>query len=168
MTRLASAIALLVIAGALGAGCASEDEAAAVTTDAVEVLDADFMPATLLGLRVEPESTAGIDDVTRSYVEAVRLYSVRDGDQLVATLQVGRFGDGVKWATRKFQRSVLNQIGASSPEPLRMGDRTIYMTTGVKQRLAVWFEAGHLFVLGTRDEFSKPRTLLREAVEIAP
>jgi hypothetical protein len=166
--HVAGALALLAAGGLLAAGCSSDDGEGAITTDDVQVLDATFVPDSLLGYVVEAESTAGIDGVSRSYVDAVRLYSVRDGDQLIATLQVGKFSDGVKWATRSFQRSVLNQIGASSPEPARMGDDTIYLTTGVKQRLAVWFKAGYLFVLGTRDEFTRPRTLLREAVEVTP
>ena len=168
MKRVASAVLPLLVVVLVGAGCAAEDDAGAVTTDDVKPLDADFVPSTLLGLAVVSESTEGIDDVGRSYLEAVRLYSLRDGEQLVATLQVGRFGAGVKWGSTSFQRSVLNQIGASTPEPVRLGDQTVYITTGVKQRLAVWFTEGHLFVLGAREEYTQPRTLLRAALEVSP
>jgi hypothetical protein len=157
-----------VAVGITAAGCAGENEAEAVTTDDVKPLDAPFVPETMLGLAVDPEDTEGLDDVTGSYLEAVRLFSVRDGDQLVATFQVGRFADGVEWATRSFQRSVLNQVGATAPNPVRLGDDVVFVTSGVKQRLAVWFREGHLFVLGTRDEFDRPRTLLREALEVSP
>lgn len=162
------ALVLLALVGMLGAGCASEDKALATTTDKVQVLDAPFVPDTLLGYALEPEKTEGLDDVDRSYIEAVRLYSLREGDQLIATLQVGRFVEGVKWDTRSFQRGVLNQIGASTPNPIRLGEEIVFVTAGVKQRLAVWFRDGHLFVLGTRDEFARPRTLLREALEVKP
>ena len=159
-------VAALVVASA--SACSGEDEADALTTDDVEELDADFVPATMLGLAVEPEKTEGLDDVGRSYIGATQLYSLRDGDQLAATLQVGRFNDGVKWASRAFQRRVLNQIGASNPRIATLGEERVYLTTGVKQRLAVWFKDHHLFVLGIREEFARPRTLLREALEVAP
>lgn len=170
MTRRMRALLLLptVLLLLASAACSGEDQAEATTTDDVRALDADFVPSTILGLAVDPEETEGLGDVSRSYVEAIRLFSLRDGDQLVATLQVGRFGSGVKWAERKFQRSVLNQIGANAPDPVRVGDRIVYVTTGVKQRLAVWFTEGHLFVLGMREEFDRPRTLLREAMEVTP
>ena len=166
--RLVRALLLLAAIAVLGAGCAAEDKAAANTTNHVEALDAAFVPATLLGYALEPEKTEGLGDVTRSHVEAVRLFSLRDGDQLVATLQVGRFVAGVEWNTRSFQRGVLNQIGASAPNPIRLGEDTVFVTAGVKQRLAVWFRDGYLFVLGTRDEFTRPRSLLREALEVKP
>ena len=166
--RVVRLLLALTLVGMLGAGCASEDKAEATTASKVKPLDASFVPAELLGFKLDPEKTAGLDEVDRSYIEAVRLFSLRDGDQLVATLQVGRFVEGVEWAKRSFQRSVLNQIGASTPNPIRLGEDTVFVTAGVKQRLAVWFRDGYLFILGTRDEFDKPRTLLREALEVQP
>jgi len=163
-----SLLAPVAVALVASAGCSGEDEAGAVTTDQVAVLDATFMPDELLGLAVEPEATEGLADVTRSYVDAIRLHSLRDGDQLVATLQVGRFAPGVEWDDRRFQRGVLNQIGANAPDPVRLGDHIVFVTTGVKQRLAVWFTDGYFFVLGVRDEFDRPRTLLRAALEVTP
>jgi hypothetical protein len=166
--RIVRALVALAALGMLASGCSSEDKAAATVADKVKPLDASFVPDKLLGYPLSPEKTDNRGDVERSYIEAVRLYSLRDGDQLVATLEVGRFVDGVEWNKRAFQRGVLNQIGASKPNRLRLGEDTVFATAGVKQRLAVWFRDGYLFVLGTRDEFTKPRTLLREALEIQP
>lgn len=170
MTRPVRILLLLPILLGLVAttACSGEDQAEATTTDDVQALDADFVPETILGLAVDPEDTEGLEDVNRSYVEAIRLYSLRDGEQLVATLQISRFSPGVKWAQKKFQRGVLNQVGANAPDPVRVGDRTVYLTTGVKQRVAVWFDGGYLFLLGIRDEFDRPRSLLREAMEVSP
>ena len=165
VARLALALAAL---GLLASGCGGEDSAAADTAVKVTQLDASFMPKELLGYTLDPEKTEGLGDFERSYIDAVRLYSLRDGDQLVATVQVGRFVDSAEWDERDFQRGVLNQIGASAPTASRLGEHTGYVTAGVKQRLAVWFRDGYLFVLGTRDEFTQPRTLLREALEVQP
>lgn len=165
--NIVRALLLTAALGLLATGCASEEKADA-TTDKVSSLDATFMPDSLLGYDLEPEATADLDTVSRSYIDAVRLYSLRDGDQLIATVQVGRFVEGAKWSSRSFQRSVLNQIGASTPNAIRLGDDTVFVTAGVKQRLAVWFRDGYLFVLGTRDEFDRPRSLLRESLEVTP
>jgi hypothetical protein len=160
-----SLVLALAVAGLAATGCAAEDEAGATAVDEVKPLEVDFVPSDLLGLDVEAETVSGIEDVRQSYVEAVQLYSVRDGDQLVATLQVGRFASGVEWATRRFQRSVLTQVGSTTPREVRVGDDVVFLTAGVKQRLAVWFRDGYLFVLGTRAEFELPRSLLRASLE---
>ena len=61
---------------------------------------------------------------------------------------------------------MVQQIGSTVPRIFRMGDRTVYVTTGRRQSIAVWFEERHLFILATREEYDQPRTLLREALEI--
>jgi len=44
----------------------------------------------------------------------------------------------------------------------------VWATTGTKQQLFVWFRERHLMVLAVRSDFTQPRTLLREALEIEP
>ena len=46
--------------------------------------------------------------------------------------------------------------------------RTVYLTTGTKQSIGVWFKDRYLFVLATRADYDEPRTLLRKALEIKP
>jgi hypothetical protein len=61
---------------------------------------------------------------------------------------------------------VVNQIGATAPRPVRLGHDTVYLTTGTRQSVAVWFKGRYLFVLATRADYEQPRTLLRRALEI--
>ena len=51
---------------------------------------------------------------------------------------------------------------------VRLGASTVYLTTGTKQSIAVWFKGRYLFVLATRADYDEPRTLLRKALEIQP
>lgn len=159
----------MAVALALSIAACGDDEETAERAP-VEELEASFVPSELLGLSVQPESAPeGLVDVRNSYLEAVRLFSLRsDDDQLLATLQVGRFGDDVEFRDPEFRRGLLSQLGSTRPQPVRVGEETVFLTAGVKQRLAVWFQDDHMFILGTRDEFDRPRTLLREALEVTP
>jgi hypothetical protein len=49
-----------------------------------------------------------------------------------------------------------------------MGDHQVYLTTGRRQSVAVWWKGRHLFILSSREEFETPRSLLRAALEIEP
>jgi hypothetical protein len=86
----------------------------------------------------------------------------------MATLQVSRFNDGADVDSDKFRRTVVNQIGSTAPRTVRLGDQTVYLTTGTKQSIGVWFKGRYLFVLASRADFDEPRTLLRKALEIEP
>ena len=89
-------------------------------------------------------------------------------DLVMATLQVSRFNDGADVKADKFRQTVVNQIGSSAPRTVRLGGSTVYLTTGTKQSIGVWFKGRYLFVLATRADYDEPRTLLRKALEIKP
>ncbi|MGH9040257.1 MAG: hypothetical protein ACRDZ3_08500, partial [Acidimicrobiia bacterium] len=63
---------------------------------------------------------------------------------------------------------VVNQIGSARPRTFRLGKRTVYLTTGTKQSIAVWFKGPHMFVLASRSDYDQPRSLLRAVLEIKP
>lgn len=161
----ASLIGLTLVMSVGFAGCSDGDGQAEATTDGLDVLDADFVPEELFGLSVETEPLPeSIENVEGSYLEAVRLYGLRD-DALVATLQVGRFDPDADFRSEGFRRALLEQIGGTRPREIRVGDQTVFLTTGVRQNLAVWFSNQHMMVLGIREEFTRPRGLLRSALE---
>jgi hypothetical protein len=152
------------------AGCARSDASVAPTPGkAVKPLDVPGLPADLLGLRLAPENVS--DDLARvpkAYIDALALYSLRRDDLVMATLQVSRFVPGAHVDTETFRRTVVNQIGATAPRPVRLGHDTVYLTTGTRQSVAVWFKGRYLFVLATRADYDQPRTLLRQALGIQP
>lgn len=164
-------VAAAVLASTIVLGACADTEAkerAAVTTD-VQSLPGDLVPSSLLGLAVTPEKVEGVEAAKRAYVEAVSLYGLREGEQLKATLQVSRFNEAAKPETAKFRSSILSKIGGSRPRQFRMGDTVVHFTTATKQTLAVWFRGDYLFVLAARDDYERPRTLVREAlVKVQP
>ncbi len=169
LTRVSS-VALAVGLLALPA-CGNDDEALADATPAKQIrqLDASIIPSELLGLPVtQEEQAATLARAERSYVGAVGLYSLRRDDLLQATLQVSEFNENANVSDPKFRGSLLGQIGGSKPKAVRMGKDTVYLTTGTRQRISIWFRDRYLFILSTRDEYTQPRTLLREALEIQP
>jgi hypothetical protein len=132
-------------------------------------LETAAVPAELLGLEVQREDMASsLRRARPSYADSTSLYSLRNGDLLVATLQLSRMADAADAASPAFRRAVVNQIGSTAPKAMRMGDTTVWLTAGTRQRIAVWFNGRYMFVLASRDDFDQPRVLLRTALQITP
>ncbi len=167
--RLRSIGAVVAAAFAL-AGCARSDASVDPTPgEQVKAVEIANLPADLLGLKLTPEDVAqDLAKVPSAFIDALSLYSLRQDELVMATLQVSRFNDGADVDTEKFRQTVVNQIGSSAPRTVRLGSQTVYLTTGTKQSIGVWFKGRHLFVLATRADYDEPRTLLRKALEIEP
>jgi hypothetical protein len=161
-------LAALVVGGALVLAPACGAEPKKVGATKVVPFDASIVPAQLAGLAVAPEAIGGATEVKNPFVEGVGLYSLRAGELLQGTLQVSRFTADANSEKARFRASVVQQIGSTVPKPYRMGERTVFLSTGKRQSIAVWFEGRYFFVLSTRDDFDRPRALLREALEIKP
>jgi hypothetical protein len=152
------------------AGCARSDASVAPTPGrAVTALEIANLPADLLGLKLAPEDVGEeVTKVPSAFIDGLSLYSLRKNDLVMATLQVSRFNDGADVKADKFRQTVVNQIGSTAPRTVRLGGETVYLTTGTKQSIGVWFKDRYLFVLATRADYDEPRTLLRKALEIQP
>jgi uncharacterized UPF0146 family protein len=159
----------VVTVGALLTGCGRSDAARAQPTagKAVQVLDVPGLPAELLGLKVAKEDvTEPVSRIDSAFIDGLALYSLRSDDLVQATLQVSRFNRGADVGSKKFREAVVNQVGASKPRAFRLGNRTVYLTTGTKQSIAVWFTGRYMFVLASRADYDEPRSLLRQALEL--
>lgn len=161
--RLAgSVLALFVLAGA---ACGNE-RVSGTAGDEIEQLPPDAVPGELLGLPVTQEDMT--ETVSRSqdaFIERVGLYSMRRDELLQATLQVSEFRDNAPLDDAGFRSTLVSQIGGTRVQAYRMGEETVYRTTGRKQVISLWFEGRRLYVLSVRDTFESPRTLLRAAIE---
>jgi hypothetical protein len=167
MTKVGRRVAALVVGGSLLlAGCGND--APDVGAKEVEAFDASIVPSELLGLAVGTEDIGGAEHVKDPFVEGVGLYSLREGELLQGTLQVSRFTEDANSETARFRNAVVQQIGSTVPQQYRMGGRSVYLTAGKRQSIAVWFRGRYFFVLSMREEFEQPRALLREALEINP
>ena len=158
----AAAVVLVLLTAACGGGTKGGTPSAKVKKLGVS------LPSALAGLSVQPETntsqlaSAGLS----TYVRAVSLYSLRQKDLVKATLQVSEFNDSSKFRSSKFQRTLVNQIAHGAPVTVRVGGSTVYLTSGVKQSVAVWFHDRYFLVLTTRADFDRPRTLLRSVIEV--
>ena len=156
-------------AAAVAVGACGGDNAAVDAADdrVIEPLDVDALPGELLGLSIEREDIGDILDGTkRPYLDAASLYSFRLEEELQATLQVGRFADVDQAADEDFRATLLGTVGAGSIRELLVGGEAVYLTTGDRQQVAVWFEDEYLLILSTREDFEQSRGLLRATMEL--
>jgi hypothetical protein len=155
-------VIVAVLAGACGGGSAP--------TEAVRQLELPQLGEHVLDLSVQSETARvkALKGVSRPYVDSIGLFSLRSGEQLEATLQVSRFTKRADTKSAKFRDSVIRQIGSTEPEQFRMGDRRVWLTTGRRQSVAVWFNDAYLYILSVRDDYAQPRTLLRTVLEVKP
>jgi hypothetical protein len=133
-------------------------------------LKASPVPPNLNGLRVAEEDIGDtLDAARRPYLDAATLYSLRkDDDSLQATLQVGKFAADAKYRDEDFQLTLVNNIGSGTARDFRMADKRVWLTTGDRQTIAVWFTGQYVFIMSAREEYLNTRSLLRTAMEIKP
>jgi hypothetical protein len=157
--------AFALLLGACGGGSGPQG----VAGKQIKSLPDDIVPTTVLGLDVSQEDVRkALAQVQRTYLDATSVYSFRKGDLLQATLQVSRFTDAARYRSADFRGSLVNRLGGSSPEPIRLGDDDVYLTSGNRQRLAAWFRGRYMFVLTIREDFPQPRTLIRRVLAVRP
>jgi hypothetical protein len=165
--RLAPLLLAAALAVVAAGACGGSDEKVQRGT-AIKTLELPGVPADLLGLKLTREDvSATTERVNLAFVDSVALYSLRNDKDLVqATLQVSHFTGEARTGETSFRQAVVNQIGSAQPREFRLGGETVYLTTGTKQSIAVWFRGDHLFVLASRADYDTPRTLLRKALEL--
>jgi hypothetical protein len=163
------ALAVLVTAPVLLGACGSDNpDIAAADARKVAVIEPS-VPESLRGLQVQKEDIrTSLEGVKRPYFDGISFLSLREGEKLQATLQIGRFAEGTRYRSRSFRSSLLATIGGGSAKELRMGDDRVFLTSGDRQSIAVWFRDRYVFILSSREDYEFPRSLLREALAVKP
>jgi len=124
------------------------------------------LPQQVLGLRVKPEDISSkLKSVKRPYVDAVAVYSLRDGDLLKASLQLNRFNSAARPHDQNFIGTIVSTIGGAAAQQYRMGNEDVYATTATDQVIFTWFKGKGMFVLAVQKSFPFPRTLLRRLID---
>lgn len=167
-----SLLAVLCVAVVAFGACQSRSTATVPTTHAQPPtsIRADLLPPQLGGLTVNAEDIAKLEKKAGpdSYLGSTRLWALRDGPKLRATLEVGRFVADSEPGDLKFQQRIVAQIGGSSWRVRRLGAKDVYVTSANKQALYIWFADASLLVLSTAADYPAPRALLRQALEVRP
>ena len=86
----------------------------------------------------------------------------------MATLQVSHLDDQARIDDPAFRQSFVSSIGGIEPQQERLGDRLVWLTTGTEQRLSIWFAGRYLMVLAVRNDYERPRGLLRSLLAVQP
>jgi hypothetical protein len=148
----------------LGPACSSDSEATTSRTPAPASAYEVNLPSRILGLQVESENIrANLDRIQQTYLQSLGLFSFREGNDLLrATLQVGRFNDVADQERARFRDSIIGQLGASVPTRLRVGEETVYLSTGSDQNIFSWFDDKGFYVLSIRSDYAFPRTMMRK------
>jgi hypothetical protein len=162
--RIGLFVAVALAVGACGGGGGAVDRA---DDRRIELLEADALPPTIRNLSVSLEDIDELREAAkRPYLEAAALYSLREEEKLQATLQIGRFADDAEYEDEDWRLTLLNTIGGGAPRELRIGEHQVFVTSGERQFISIWFAGRHLFILSSREDYTEPRALLRDALEL--
>jgi hypothetical protein len=155
-----------LLAGACGGAAFGEG----VSGKAIKPLDQPAVSGSVVDLRVSEEDVAdAVRRFERSYADRVSMYGFRgENDLLEATLQVSRFRDATKLKSARFRAGLVTQIGEAAPQVLRVDHVDIQVTRAHGQRLYLWVSGRHVMVLSVRDDFKRPRDLLRTLAAVTP
>lgn len=125
------------------------------------------LPSQLVGLKVVQENVrASLKGVQRPYVDSVAVFSMREDDLLRATLEVARFNSLARPEDSRFRGSIISVVGGAKPVSIRVGEESVFATTGTKQNIFTWFADRGFFILGVQEDFPFPRTLLRRLIDL--
>ena len=158
---------LLVALVAAGLAAAAFQVSPLAKTSAPSV---PHLPGSVHGLTVQRENiTKTLAEDRRSlYVDGVWLYSLRQGKELMATLEVAHFKSDAPWRSQDFDLSLAGQLGGSVPAVARLEGTPVYISTARGLNLLAWDRNGYLLILGIRNTYKSPKELLRDAMAVSP
>jgi hypothetical protein len=104
----------------------------------------------------------------RTYLDSLVMYGMRKENLLQATFQVSRFVPGANYSSDKFRLTIVDEIGTQLPISVIVGGQPVYLTSGDRQHIAIWFKGPYLFVLATRQDYMTARDLLRQLLTVGP
>ena len=168
MTRLpVRLVALLVAIAAVAGACGGGTDVEGVQGSAIEPIPPEAVPSRIQDLTVRVEDMSKqLALAEDTYVRSAGVFSLRAGELVQATLQVTRFTEDFDYQDSEARTSLANRLGGSRAQVLRLGEDTVYLTQGQRQRLALWFRGAYLYILSTRRDYAKPRSLLRSTLEV--
>jgi hypothetical protein len=163
---------LALLAALVLSSCVAESSASTAPGAASkpEPIAADLLPAEMGGLTVAPEDVRALVKKAgpESYLASTRLWGLRTGERLRATVQVGRFVADADPANPDFRLRIVGQIGQAAARRRVLHGQDVYVTASNEQALYVWFRGRALVVLSVASDFTQPRRVLREALELQP
>jgi hypothetical protein len=163
LRRLAAAVSAAAMLAACG-------DAPRHHGSVAEKVPAGAVPSSFAGFVAEPEDITAQEEAAgpTSYFGSTRLWSIRRGEKLVATLQIGRFVDDADLADEDFRSRVITQIGQVDPRERHLAGTDVHVTATSDQPLYVWLRNRDLMLLSVAKDEREPVRLLRAALELRP
>jgi hypothetical protein len=166
MRRLGAAVATAVVVAAAVAGCGGGGSRKAVSTVPKEVPRA-LVPATLVdGAFSVAEDTKAHEAFAfageRALIGDGRLWTVRKGERLVATLQVTTLKAKVDTSLAADRDKVTRSVLPGSKERLSVGGTDVISTSTADKTVYVWFATSILEVLQIKSTAVNPEVLLAD------
>jgi hypothetical protein len=158
------------LAGAATAGCASSSAAALAHHGGPTEVRADLVPKVFVGLNANLEDVATLEKEAgkTSYLAHTRLWALRQGDRLRATLQVSTFVPNSNPDDHAFQDTLVSQIAEASWRSRMLGGLRVFVTSANHQPMYIWIKDDVLFVLSIAAGFPSPRAALRQTMGLQP
>lgn len=161
------ALVLVLGIALLGSACGDSDREQPV---AVRV-PVDLVPARLLDdslgvfenrdpSTLETFANAG----ARSLVADTRVWEIRRGDRLVATLQISTVKPKVDLADEDIRERFAHQLILGESSRIRTGDVEVFTSTVDDKTVFLWFASNLYQVMQTKDVALEPEALLAELV----
>lgn len=158
--------AALLVALAAACGGAAGDEAPAPKAVPEDVVPATALGGDLLVRENRDESTLAVltENPDSSLVADTRVWELRRGDRLVATLQVSTVVSKIDLNDIDIRERFASQVILGARSRIRVGDVEVFTTTSDDKTVYLWFGA-HLYqVLQTKDRELEPEALLADLI----
>jgi hypothetical protein len=102
----------------------------------------------------------------QSYLASTRLWGLRAGAHLRATVQVGRFVADARPEDEAFRDLIVGQIAQSRARLRVLHGRSVYAAAANEQAVYIWFDGLSMVVLSVAADYPEPRRVLRAALEV--
>jgi hypothetical protein len=152
------------------AGCTAAPAAVVEHHRGPTEVRADLVPKNFAGFTANLEDIAPLEKEAgkMSYLAHTRLWALRQGDRLRATLQVGTFVANSNPEDHAFQQTLVSQIASAAWRTRTLGGLPVFVTSANHQPMYIWIKNDVLFVLTLGAGASSPRAVLRQALGLQP
>lgn len=159
------AAAALAVAVVASPACRRTSTSQVRSTDSVQIA----LPSVVAGLQVSQEDLSKQATALkgRTYFDGVGLYTLRENKLVKASLQVGVFNSLARPQSEQFRSQIIALMGKTTPRNMKVGEVTVFRTTGTQQVIYAWFHGRGFFILSVKQDFPFRRTLLRRLVTVS-
>jgi hypothetical protein len=157
---------MLAFVAALGAaGCGGHSQAAPARP--LAKVNPALVPSTIEGLTVQ-EDTKAKDRFAKLPKKALvadgRLFAIRQGDLLVATLQLSTLVPEVDLTNQKRHDEMADKLMTGVKQQLRIDNTDVYQAAGDEKTEYVWFGRQMFEVLQVKGSSVKPEDMLKAII----